>query len=156
MDQDFDLALKMTLQLVQDILEYFQGNEMNEILVDPYLIASSIYLQQQKVQESTVYLQKAEQVVLANSGEINDKMLEIHNQRIHLCMMLQQFEPAVNIMQQRNALALQIYGIDSEQYCEMLEEEGVFNYQMNRQPQALAIMQKLVRALKDIHGTENH
>ena len=106
MDQDFDLALKMTLQLVQDILEYFQGNEMNEILVDPYLIASSIYLQQQKVQESTVYLQKAEQVVLANSGEINDKMLEIHNQRIHLCMMLQQFEPAVNIMQQRNALAL--------------------------------------------------
>ena len=92
----------MTLQLIQDILEYFEGNEMIEVLVDPYLIASSIYLQQQRVQESTVYLQKAEQVILANSGEINDKMLEIYNQKIHLCMMLQQFEPAITIMAKRN------------------------------------------------------
>lgn len=38
----------------------------------------------------------------------------------------------------------------------MLEEEAVFNYQLNRQPQALALMQKLVRTLKDIHGGENH
>jgi len=27
---------------------------------------------------------------------------------------------------------------------------------MNRMPQALALMQKLLRALKDIHGGENH
>jgi hypothetical protein len=33
--------------LIQDIIDYFEGNELNEALADPYLIASSIYIQQQ-------------------------------------------------------------------------------------------------------------
>lgn len=71
-------------------------------------------------------------------------------------MLAQQFEPAVNAMAERNKLAQSVYGLESEQYCEMLEEEAIFNYQLNRQPQALALLQKLVRTLKDIHGGENH
>ena len=77
--QDFDLAINLTLTLIQDILDYFEGNELNEALVDPYLIASSIYLQQQQIQKSSEYLVKAEQVVVQFSGEINDKMIEILN-----------------------------------------------------------------------------
>jgi hypothetical protein len=48
------------------------------------------------------------------SGEINDKMIEILNQKIHLLMLAQQFEPAANTMAERNKLALSVYGIDSE------------------------------------------
>ena len=41
-------------------------------------------------------------------------MIEILNQKIHLLMLAQQFEPAVAAMAERNKLGLTIYGLDSE------------------------------------------
>lgn len=41
---DFEQALEMTLQLIDDNMKYFEGNEITETLVDPYLIVSSIYM----------------------------------------------------------------------------------------------------------------
>ena len=41
-------------------------------------------------------------------------MIEILNQKIHLLMLAQQFEPAAIAMAERNKLALTVYGLDSE------------------------------------------
>ena len=112
--QDFALAINLTLTLIQDIIDYFEGNELNEALADPYLIASSIYIQLQQIQQAAIYLKKAEDIVAQFSGEINDKMIEILNQKIHLLMLAQQFEPAANTMAERNKLALSVYGLESE------------------------------------------
>lgn len=100
--------------MIQDIIDYFEGNELNEALADPYLIASSIYIQQQQIQQAAIYLKKAEDIVAQFSGEINDKMIEILNQKIHLLMLAQQFEPAVAAMAERNKLGLSVHGLDSE------------------------------------------
>lgn len=40
-----DQAIEMTLKLIQDNLTYFNGNDVIETLIDPYVILSSIYLQ---------------------------------------------------------------------------------------------------------------
>jgi hypothetical protein len=46
---DYEKALKMTQDLIGENLRYFEGNEITETLVDPYLIISSIYLQTNKI-----------------------------------------------------------------------------------------------------------
>jgi hypothetical protein len=39
------------------------------------------------MQQAAIYLKKAEDIVAQFSGEINDKMIEILNQKIHLLML---------------------------------------------------------------------
>lgn len=84
---DFDQALKLTLELIKDSLDYFEGNDVAETLVDPYMIAASIYLQTNKIPEAAAYLKKAEAVVTSLSGEINEKSLEIFTLQIQINMM---------------------------------------------------------------------
>jgi hypothetical protein len=74
---DFELALKMTQSLVDENLKYFDGNEINETLIDPYMILASIYLQTNKIGEASQVLQKAENIVMQLSGEVSEKMIEI-------------------------------------------------------------------------------
>lgn len=41
---DFELSEKMTLELIEETKKYFEGNEIAENYVDPYMILASIYL----------------------------------------------------------------------------------------------------------------
>jgi hypothetical protein len=41
---DFELSEKMTLELLEDTKKYFEGNEVTDIYVDPYLILASVYM----------------------------------------------------------------------------------------------------------------
>ncbi len=52
---------------------------MSESLIDPYIMAASIYLQTNKIPEAAAYLKKAEAVVKSLSGEINEKAIEIYS-----------------------------------------------------------------------------
>ena len=61
--EDFEKALKMAHEAINDTIEYFDGNEINEALVDPYLMVATISLQTQKIEEAVLYIKKAESVV---------------------------------------------------------------------------------------------
>ena len=76
---DFNEALKLTLDLIKQSIEYFEGNDVSESLIDPYILAASIYLQTNKIPEAAAYLKKAEAVVKSLSGEINEKAIEIYS-----------------------------------------------------------------------------
>ena len=39
----------MTQSLIGDNLVYFEGNELSETLVDPYMIAASIHMQMNQI-----------------------------------------------------------------------------------------------------------
>ena len=71
-------------------------------------------------------------------------------------MMVNEYENAIKAIAERIKLGYQIYGLDSEKFYNMLEEEAMFNFQLKRLPQALTLMQKLICTLKDIHGSENY
>lgn len=73
-------------------------------------------------------------------GELSEKMIEIINQKIQIFMMMQKYDEVLAFITKRNELSQQIYGLESEQYCEMLEEEVIFNFQMNRPQESLALM----------------
>jgi hypothetical protein len=47
-------------------------------------------------------------------------------------MAMQQYDQGLQSIQKRNQLAQQIFGLESEQFCEFLEEEVIFTYQMGR------------------------
>lgn len=130
--QDFQLALKMSLDVIKDTVAYFEGNEINEALVDPLIIVCNIKLQAGQPKEAMDYLIKAETVVQSLMGEISDKMIEILNTRIQILSQFQKYEMILPAIQERNKLALSLYGIESEQYCELLEEEALFAYQIGR------------------------
>ena len=72
----------MALELIQMNLKYFEGNDATETLVDPYMIVASIYMQTNRIAETSDYLKKAETVIKALSGDISEKMLEIYTLRI--------------------------------------------------------------------------
>ena len=40
----------------------------------------------------------------------------------------QQYDQGLQTIQKRNQLAQQIFGLESEQYCEFLEEEVILTY----------------------------
>ena len=71
-------------------------------------------------------------------------------------MAMKQYEQGLQSIQKRNQLAQQIFGLESEQFCEFLEEEVIFTYQMGRADLCLPLIQKLIRVLKEIHGSENN
>ena len=78
------------------------------------MIVASIYMQTNRIPEANEYLRKAENVVKALNGEINDKMLEIYTLSIQICMMLQKIPEVFENLKKRSALALNIYGLESE------------------------------------------
>ena len=71
-------------------------------------------------------------------------------------MAMQQYDVGLQTLQKRNQLAQQIFGLESEQYCEFLEEEVIFTFQLGRADLCLPLIQKLIRTLKEIHGGENN
>jgi hypothetical protein len=79
----------MSLELIQENLAYFDGNEVCETLVDPYMIVASIYMQTNKIPEAIEYLKKGEFVIKALNGDINEKMLEIYTCYIQISMIQQ-------------------------------------------------------------------
>ena len=68
-------------------MNYYEGNDVIEFLVDPYMIAAQILLQTKKIQEATEYIRKAEFVIKQLNGDINEKMIEIYSIKISLYMM---------------------------------------------------------------------
>ena len=48
--QDFNKALKMAIEVIKDTIEYYEGNDINEALVDPYIIVTSILMQVGQIQ----------------------------------------------------------------------------------------------------------
>jgi len=104
----------LTLDLISENLKYFEGNEITETLVDPYMIVASIYMQTNKIDEASQYLLKAENVVKALNGDINEKMLEIYSIQIQICMMLQKIPEVMDALSKRSNLALSIFGLESE------------------------------------------
>lgn len=82
-------------------------------------------------------------------------MLEIYSQQIQIYLFMQQYERALQALEQRSALAQSIYGVESEQYCQFLEDEIQMKMDMNLLPQAQPILEKLIRILKEMHGGEN-
>lgn len=153
---DFDQALKLTLELIKESLEYFEGNDVAETLVDPYMIAASIYLQTNKIPEAAAYLKKAEAVVKSLSGEINEKSLEIFTLQIQINMMQQNLPAVMDYLNKRMVLAQQLFGTESEQFCSFLEETVLFKKDLRQYAEAIPLAQKLVRSLREIHGGENN
>jgi len=78
-------------QLIKENLAYFEGNEINETLVDPYMIVSSIYMQTNELPKALEYLAKAENVVKNLNGEMNEKFLEIYSLQIQINMMTEEY-----------------------------------------------------------------
>lgn len=76
----------MTQDLIGENLRYFEGNEISETLVDPYMIAASIYMQMNQINEAQIYIRKATDIIQALNGDINEKMLEVYSIQIQLCM----------------------------------------------------------------------
>lgn len=146
----------MTENLIDENLEYFEGNEITETLVDPYMILASIYMQTNKIQEAATYLSKAENVIKSLNGDINEKMLEVYTLQIQICMINQRIPEVFDFLGKRSALALSIFGLESEQYTTFLEEEILFKKDVNQFQQAIPMLEKLIRILKDIHGGENN
>lgn len=81
----------MAQQLIKENLAYFEGNEINETLVDPYMIVSSIYMQTNELPKALEYLAKAENVVKNLNGEMNEKFLEIYSLQIQINMMTEEY-----------------------------------------------------------------
>lgn len=79
----------MTLDLIEENIQYFEGNDITETLVDPYMIVASIYMQTNKIKEAAQYLQKAEEVVKGLNGDISEKFLEIYTLQVQINMMEQ-------------------------------------------------------------------
>jgi tetratricopeptide (TPR) repeat protein len=111
---DFDAALVMVNNLIEENLMYFEGNEITETLVDPYMIAATIYMQLNQIKQAEVHLKKAQDIIQALNGDINEKMLEIYTVQIQLNMIQQHINPVFDLLFKRTALALNIYGIESE------------------------------------------
>ena len=59
---------------------------------------------------------------------MSDKIIEILTQKISIQMAMQQYDQGLQSIQKRNQLAQQIFGLESEQYCEFLEEEVILTY----------------------------
>lgn len=43
--QDFEQALKLAKEVINDTIIYYEGNDINEALVDPYIIVTSVLMQ---------------------------------------------------------------------------------------------------------------
>jgi len=84
---DFELSEKLTLELIEDTKKYFEGNEIAENYVDPYMILASVYMQTNQIGKAMEYLVKAEAIIKALNGELNEKMLEIFTIQIQINMM---------------------------------------------------------------------
>lgn len=83
-------------------------------------------------------------------------MLEVYTIQIQIGMIMQRQLPEIfDLVQKRTALALNIFGLESEQYTTFLEEEILLRKDSGQFQQALPMLEKLIRALKDIHGGEN-
>jgi hypothetical protein len=50
--QNFEEALNMALKSIKDTIEYYEGNDINEALVDPYIIATSVLMQMGQIQQA--------------------------------------------------------------------------------------------------------
>lgn len=63
--RDSDEILKIALNLIRDILDYFEDNELIEFLLDPLIVASSLYLQGENpdLKKSVEYIKMAEKIV---------------------------------------------------------------------------------------------
>ena len=146
----------MALELIQMNLKYFEGNDATETLVDPYMIVASIYMQTNRIAETSDYLKKAETVIKALSGDISEKMLEIYTLRIQICMVEQKYQEVISFIEARSELALKLFGIESEQYTTYLEEEVLLKKDFQLYNLAVPLLEKLIRILRDIHGGENH
>ena len=90
--QDFNEALKLSKEVIGDTIEYYEGNDINEALVDPYIIVTSVLMQLGNIQQAAEYLNKAEGVVQALQGEMSDKIIEILTQKISIQMATQQYD----------------------------------------------------------------
>ena len=84
--------------MINQIIAYFDGNEVVDFLVDPYMIISNMYLQKNRLQESMVYLLKAESLIKSLFGELNVRMLEIYSLQIQFSMAGKDYQKAFDIL----------------------------------------------------------
>jgi hypothetical protein len=75
---DLQEALTLAKEVIEKANVYFEGNEVNEILVDPNIIAASICMRMQLIPEAVKYLNTAESIVKQLSGEMNEKLIDIY------------------------------------------------------------------------------
>eukprot|EP00347_Sterkiella_histriomuscorum_P010167 403377348 len=153
---DMDGAQKILENCIKNCMTYYEGNPNNELVVDPYLYLSGIYMQKNDIQNSITIILKAESVVKALNGELNEKLLEIYQQLSTLMVYSQQIEKALQYIIVKSELAGKIYGQQSEQYCQHLEDQAGFFTEMKLLPQALPLWEKLIRIQKEINGGENN
>eukprot|EP00347_Sterkiella_histriomuscorum_P014405 403360989 len=153
---DMDCAQKMLENCIKNCLTYYEGNPNNELIVDPYIFLSEIYMQKNDIQNSITTILKAESIVKALTGEMNEKLLEIYQQLSTLMVYSQQIEKALQYITAKSELAGKIYGQQSEQYCQHLEDQAGFFTKMKLLPQALPLWEKLIIIQKEINGGENN
>jgi hypothetical protein len=62
-EENFEQGVVLAKKLIERVLEYFENNEENEMIVEPYMTAGSALMQLGQVDEAYKYIIKAEQVV---------------------------------------------------------------------------------------------
>ncbi|CDW73541.1 tpr repeat-containing protein [Stylonychia lemnae] len=152
---DLQGGLDVLQETIKMSLEYFDGNEDNELLVDPLIFIGQIYTELDKIPQAIQALIRAEKIVKALSGEISDKLLDIYQQLSTLMVFDQKFEKAVEYTIIKTELAGKIHGQQSEQYCQHLEDQAALFTQMRWLEQAIPLWEKLIRITKEINGGEN-
>ena len=71
-------------------------------------------------------------------------------------MSSQKYQEVFHLLISRSDLALKLYGMESEQYTTILEDEILFYKEAQQFNLAMPKLERLIRILKDIHGGENN
>ena len=71
-------ASQVCIETIQKIIDYYEGNEQNELIAEPLIILASIQLQTQQIEEAYKTGQRAERIVKEMNGELSEKLLEIY------------------------------------------------------------------------------
>lgn len=101
-------------------------------------------------------MDKAESLVRALNGELNDKMIEIYSLSMQLFMLQQKYPEAFQCTQRRTALSRAVHGDDSEITLTFFEEEVLFARDLQQYDYALPMMQSLIHTLVQVNGSENN
>lgn len=64
--------------IIQKIIDYYDGNETNEMIIDPYIILCSLQLQSDHFDEATQSITKAEKITKELCGDYCEKLIDIY------------------------------------------------------------------------------
>ena len=153
---DFQSAIDTCNTVIEKILQYYENKEVNDLIVDPLIILSSIYMQIDNIDQAEENIVKAERITREQSGLKNEKIIEVWTIAAQIMLQKQKYKEAIEFSGLKLAACESVYGPLSPQYAETLEEQVALTSSLGLVQFATPLIEKLIRLQIDLNDGENN